>query len=71
MDEDDRHFWLVRNRDGGIEVPVLQEEVAEAFREAGWKVTRLPLAALEEVDLRCLRGGGSGAGGAEDAPVAP
>jgi hypothetical protein len=55
VDEDHRHFWLVRNRDGGIEVPVLQKEVAETFREAGWKVTRLPLAALREDDLRCLQ----------------
>jgi hypothetical protein len=37
VDEDDRHFWLVRNREGGIEVPVLQKDVAEVFREAGWK----------------------------------
>jgi hypothetical protein len=59
VDEDDRHFWLVRNRDGGIEVPVLQEDVAETFREAGWKVTRLPLAALEDVDLQWLRAGGA------------
>ena len=57
MDEDDRHFWLVRNRDGGIEVPVLQQEVAEVFREAGWEVTRLPPAALKKVDLRYLRAG--------------
>jgi hypothetical protein len=62
VDEDDRHFWLVRSRDGGIEVPVLQEEVAQAFSKAGWKVTRLPLAALEEVDLRCLRSGGARSG---------
>lgn len=62
MNEDDRHFWLMRNRDGGIEVPVLQKEVAKTFREAGWKVTRLPLAALEEVDLRCLRVGGARCG---------
>ena len=57
MDDDDRHFWLVRNRDGGIEVPVLRREVAEAFRRSGWKVTRLPPAALKEVDLLYLRAG--------------
>ena len=62
MDEDDRHFWLVRVRDGGIEVPVLKEEVAEAFREAGWEVTRLPLAALKKVDVRYLRAGGARCG---------
>ncbi len=36
-------------------MPVLYEEVAKRFEEAGWKVERLPLAALEEPDLNCLR----------------
>jgi hypothetical protein len=62
VDEDDRHFWLVRNQDGEIEVPVLQQEVAETFRKAGWKVTRLPMAALKAVDLRYLRAGAARCG---------
>lgn len=65
--KDSRQFWLVRSRPGGIEVPILDEDVAQKFQQSGWKVTRLPLAALGEKDLRCLRfarqkSGGNGAG---------
>lgn len=55
MDEDQRHFWVVRASPGGIEVPILCEQDAETFRRVGWEVTRLPLAALEDEDLRSLR----------------
>lgn len=51
------HFWIVRSPISGVEVPVLQDDVAETFRRAGWEVNRLPLATLEERNLRCLKGG--------------
>lgn len=57
------HFWVVRSPFSGVEVPVLQDDVAETFRKAGWEVNRLPLATLDERDMRCLRGN-RGSGGA-------
>ena len=56
MDEDKEHFWLVRPPDSeGFCVPILFEEVARIYEEQAWKVERLPLSALGERDLRCLR----------------
>jgi hypothetical protein len=64
--EDQQHFWLVRSHSGAMEVPVLDKEVAETFRAAGWEATELNRAALEEDDLRCLRTPkGRGSGGCE------
>jgi hypothetical protein len=57
MHEDQQHFWVVRSPFSGLEVPVLQEEVAETFRRAGWEVEEEPLASLTDEDLRCLRPG--------------
>jgi hypothetical protein len=55
VEEDLQHFWVVRSPFSGLEIPVLQEDVAGTFREHGWEATRLPLAALTDEDVRCLR----------------
>lgn len=63
MDQELRHFWLMRLPDTEFRVPVLHEEVADTFRASGWVVTQLPISALEEADVRCLetaKEGGSG-----------
>ena len=52
-----QHFWLVRPGPEGIEVPLLRQEVAEVFKRAGWEVAQLPVVALTQEELRCLRAG--------------
>lgn len=47
--------WMIRNPDGELEVATLDRRTALLFRDAGWKVQDLPLAAFSVKELRILR----------------
>lgn len=55
MPSDQQHVWMVQLSLTTEAIPVARPEVADLFRDAGWQVTELPLAAFEPVELRCLR----------------
>lgn len=49
-----KQFWIVRRREGGIEVPISDEEVAKLYEETGWEVVALPPGQLTPEHKRYL-----------------
>jgi hypothetical protein len=49
-----RHVWVVRSGPDACPMPIKSKEAARVYRKAGWQVTKLPLAALSEDEMRCL-----------------
>ena len=54
MPSDQQHVWMVRLSWNTKPVPITSPEVADLFRDAGWHVTELPVAAFEPAELRCM-----------------
>jgi hypothetical protein len=49
-----RQFWIVRQREGGLEVPIADEAVANVYKRAGWDVVTLPPGHLTAEQKRYL-----------------